>query len=224
MRRLRWRLRLCALLVVLIACARPAPAIAVGPADGPGCLGVSVAECVRWLRATMVVDESFLAEAMARRHQVDVNGRPLSGGLVTIYARLPERMEQFVILLHLRPDDAVRRVESNVLGDLLRARTESLYDQSGVYEIVWRLLGRRCPGLVKMELYRFFENAVKPRIKVERHDFPGGLFALHRITSHAPGVPYCGVSLGYTNLLQWRGTKELEAAQKVENFSYIELQ
>jgi hypothetical protein len=209
--------------MVMIACARPTPALALGPADGPGCLGVNVAECVRWLRATMVVDESFLAEAMARRHQVDVNGRPLNDGLVTVYARLPDRMEQFVILLHLRPDDAVRRIETNVPGDLLHARTETTYDASGFYEIVWRLLGRRCPGLVKLDLYRFFENAVKPRVKVERHDFPGGLFALHRITSHASGVPYCGANFSYTNLLQWRGTKELEAAQKGENRSFIEL-
>ena len=160
---MRW-LRLCGLLVGLAACARPAPGIAANPADGPGCLGVMAEECVRWLRATMTLDENFLAGAMARRHHTDVNGRPIGGGLVTVYAKLPGELDAFVILLHLRPDDTVRSVESNLLHNLIDAHTEQGYDQSGLYEIVSRLLGRRCPGISKLELYRFFENSVKPRI------------------------------------------------------------
>src|SRR5690349_6115770 len=122
---MRW-LRLSYLLLSLMA----TPAIAAGPADGPGCLGVTAEECVRWLRATMVLDERFLADALARRHQTDVNGRPLSGGLVTVYGRLPEPMEQFVILLRLRPDDIVKSAESNLLLDLINVHTAEVYDQS----------------------------------------------------------------------------------------------
>src|SRR5215208_6843355 len=127
------------LLLVLLACVAATPAAAVGPADGPGCLGVTAEECVRWLRATMVLDENFVAEAMARRHQVDVNRRPLGGGLVTVNGKLPQRVDQFVILLPLRPDDVVRRVGSHLLINLVEARTELIYDQSGFYDIVWRV-------------------------------------------------------------------------------------
>ena len=221
---MRWGL-LGSLVLGIAAGAHAAPAIAAQPADGPGCIGVRAEECVRWLQATMTIDANFLATAMAHRHESDVNGRPIGGGLVTVSARLPGELHNFVILLHLRPDDTVKRVESNLLHDLLTTGTERLYDQSKVYDIVWRLLGRRCPGIGKIDLYRFVENSVKPRITHQRQDFSSGLNGLHRIWSRADGVPYCGgVALAYTHLLEWRGTKEAEAAAKATEFSSIELQ
>jgi hypothetical protein len=218
------RLLLCGLLGALIAWMQQAPALALDPADGPGCLGVPAETCVRWLRATMVLNESFLVEAMARRHQVDVNGKPLNDGFVTIYARLPNRVDQFVILLYLRPDDTVARVRSNILHTLRDAVTEPAYDESALYDMVWRLLGRRCPSLVKLDLYRFFENVVKPRITEQREDFSGGLHSLHRLTAHAAGLPYCGITFSYTSQLEWRGAKDIRAAQKVTSISHFELQ
>lgn len=221
---MRW-LPLCGLLIWLAAGARLMPAVAAQPADGPGCIGVSAEECIRWLRATMTLDEGFLAASMARRHQVNVNGRPIGGGLVTVYAKLPGQFDAFVILLHLRPDDTVQSAESNLLRNLIAARTEEVYDQSRLYDIVWRLIGRRCPGIARLDLYRFFENSVKPRITHQQEDPSSGLGGLHRIVSHAQGVPYCGgVTLAYTNLLQWRGGKDPAAARKRTQFSSIELQ
>src|SRR5947207_2648624 len=120
---MRWLL-LCGLLLGISGGAYPAPAIAAGPAEGPGCVGVVAEECVRWLRATMTLDENFLVGAMAHRHDTDVNGRPIGGGFVTVYAQLPGELFSFVILLHLRPDDTVERVESNLLHDLLTVESE----------------------------------------------------------------------------------------------------
>jgi hypothetical protein len=218
---MRWR-RVSGLAMALLIAA--APVRALGPADGPGCIGVKLEDCLRWLRATLQVEEGSLPELMAHRHDTDVNGRPLSGGLLPIRARLPGEYDVFVILLNLRLDDTVKTAESNVLLSLLRARTAAIYDQSKFYDIVWRLLGRRCPAISKLELYRFFENSVKPRVKEERRDFASGLYALHRLHAHAEAVPYCGgVSLGYTNLLEWRGTKELDAAANPSEFASIEL-
>jgi hypothetical protein len=45
-------------------------------------------------------------------------GALISAGLITVYAKLPGRLEAFVILLHLRPDDTVQRAESNLLRSL----------------------------------------------------------------------------------------------------------
>jgi hypothetical protein len=219
---MRW-LRLCYLVLGLAACARPTAAIAAGPADGPGCLSVTAEECVRWLRATMRLDESFLAASMARRHQTDVNGRPLGGGLVTVNGNLPGRIEPIVILLHLQPDDTVQRVESNLLHSLNNAHTEEAYDQSALYDIVWRLLGRRCSRIGKLDLYRFFENSVKPRLKDEQQDIASGLAGRHRLVSHAAGVPYCGVAFGYTSLLEWRGAADPRGAKTLKSFASIEL-
>ncbi len=114
------------------------------------------------------------------------------------------RPDQFVLLILLGPGNAIRRVESNLAIRLTEARTETVYDQSGLYEIVWRLLGRSCPGIAKLDLYRFFENSVKPRIRQEQQDLSKSLWGVHRLISHAVGVPNCGVSFGHTGLAEWR--------------------
>jgi hypothetical protein len=202
------------------ACLWMAPAMAVGPGDGPGCLGVTVAECVAWLRVTMTLDENFLA----RRHEVDVNGQPLGSGLVVVNGRLAGQPEQLVLLLRLGPGDTVRRVEANLRVRLTDARTEAVYDQSGLYEIVWRVLGRRCPGIAKLDLYRFFENSVKPRIRQEQQDLAKGLWGVHRLISHAAGVPYCGVSFGYTGMTEWRGSSDIRSGRNFTDFAFIELE
>src|SRR5207249_2130833 len=174
--RRRW---LGGLLLAVIASIAPPPALAAGPADGPGCIGVPLADCLAWLRTTMKLDENFLASSLTRRHQTDVNGRALGGGLVTVNAQLPGQApgqtDLFVILLHLRPDDTVRGADSNLTYGLVVADTETLYDRSALYEIVWRLVGRRCPGITKSGLYQFFQNSVKPRIAHQRQDLSTGI-------------------------------------------------
>jgi hypothetical protein len=220
---MRWA-RVLGAICVATACLRAPPAMGVGPGDGPGCLGVVVGECVAWLRATMILDERFLAQAMAQRHETDVNGQPLGSGLVVVNGRLPERPGQFVLLLRLGPGDRVRRVEANLMTRLTDARTEAIYDQSGFYEIVWRVLGRRCPGISKLDLYRFFENSVKPHIRQEQQDLSKGLWGVHRLISHAAGVPYCGTNLGYTGMTEWRGSSDIRSGRNFKEFAFIELE
>ena len=215
-------------LLSLAASTAATPAIAAGPADGPGCLGVPLGECLAWLRTTMKLDEGALRSALSQRHATDVNGRPLGGGLVTVEASLPGQVpgatDTFVLLLHLRPDDTVRGVDSNLVHGLIDSRTEAVYDSSGLYEIVWRAIGRRCPGMTKLELYRFFENMVKPRITHLRQDLSTGINGLHRILSSSGAVPFCGgVTFSYASRLQWRGGQNPEAAAKRDEFAYIEL-
>jgi len=103
-------------------------------------------------------------------------------------------------------------------------RTGAWYDAGAGQRWRGTSLGRRCAGIGKLELYRFVENSVLPRLKSERQDFTGGLFGLHRVHMHAAGVPYCGVSFGYTTQLEWRGSADPRAGRSKKNFSSIELQ
>jgi hypothetical protein len=220
---MRW-VAICGVLALLAACAAPPVAkLAANPADGPGCLGVPAETCVRWLQATMTLDEGFIPAALARRHRVDVNGRPLDGGLITLTGKVPGRLEPIVILIRLRPDDTVASVETSLAANLIMARTEDVYDQSGFYEIVARLLGHRCPGLARLDLYRFFENVLKPRIVAQRQDVSAGLFGLHKLTSRAADVPYCGARFTYTNYTEWHGSAEIGAGRNYTGYSSIEL-
>ena len=214
----RWRGAALAAMAIVVA----GPVRASGPADGPGCVAVALNDCVQWLRTTMKIDESFLANALQRRQMVDVNGRRI-GGLVTVYARLPGHVEPFVILLHVAPDDRIERVEANLLSDIIGARTEDAYDRSAFYDVVWRLLGRRCATLGKLDLYRFFENTVKPLIKQDQEDRVNGLVGVHRVVSHAAGVPLCGVSFSYTNFSEGHGVGVSGRGRGSTHFSSIEL-
>src|SRR5689334_17277518 len=124
------RLAIFGVVAVLLAGAMIPPtgvarAAAPSPLDGPGCLGAPAEACVRWLEATMRLDEGLIPAAMARRHRVDVNGRRLGPGLVNLTGRLPDRTETLVLLLHLNPDDTVASVEASLMRDLIPSTTEA---------------------------------------------------------------------------------------------------
>jgi hypothetical protein len=221
---MRW-VNVCSLLAALGACAGAGPSqqrTIPNLADGPGCLGVKAEICLRWLRSTLTLREGFISESMGRRQPVDVNGRPLRG-LMTLLGTLPGRFEPLLIIIRLNPDDTVASIESNLFADIVQAHTEDGFDRSGVYEVVTRLLGRRCAPLAKLDLYRFLENSLKPRLKT---DVSRGLSGLHRQTVRAADIPYaadCGVRFTYTNFYEWRGSAALKGAAKVPGYSSIEL-
>ena len=121
------------------------------------------------------------------------------------------------------PDDTVASVEASLLGDLIPASAAEAYDQSGVYDIVARVLGRHCPGLERLALYRFIENAVKPRLKTERRDLSAGLLGRHRLTAIASDVPWCGAHFTYTTYVEWTGAHSMEAGRNVAGFWSIEV-
>jgi hypothetical protein len=193
------------------------------PAQGPGCLGTPLTACIAWLRASMQLDEGRIASALSRSHWTDVNGKPFGAGLVDLSGRLPGRTQTQIMLLRLAPDNTVASVEASLLGDLIPARAAEAYDQSGVYDIVARILGRRCPGLERLALYRFIENAVKPRIKMERRDLSAGLLGRHRLTARAAEVPYCGARFTYTTFVEWTGANNMEAGRNPAGYWSIEV-
>jgi hypothetical protein len=78
---------------------------------------------------------------------------------------------------------------------------------------------RASPG----STYRFFENSLKPRIVAQRQDVSVGLFGLHKLTSRAADVPYCGASFTYTNYTEWHGSAELGAGRTYTGYSSIEV-
>jgi hypothetical protein len=114
--------------------------------SGAGCLGTSVAICIASLRASMTLDEGLLAGSLAQRHRTDVNGRPL-GDIVSVIGKLPRQVLPVSIVLHLTPDDRVAAAASTLLRDPRRARTEQEYAETGLYDVVTRLAGARCPTI-----------------------------------------------------------------------------
>lgn len=214
-----------AVLAMLCGCGAPRPPAKVflKPEGGPGCLGVLAEACVRWLQTTTALDERFIPSSMARRHQVDVNGKPLSSGLIALSGHLPDRLESMLIVIRLNTNDTVASVEWSLLDNLVTAQTEQGYDTTAVYDVVARILGQRCPSLARLGLYRFVENSVLPKLTMTQQDLAGGLSGLHRRVWHAADVPYCGARFSYTAFYEWRGTKVLESGRDISGYWSIEV-
>jgi hypothetical protein len=187
---------------------------AFGQAPSAGCLGAPVAACIAMLRGSMTMEEGLLAASLERRRHVDVNGRPF-GGVVMVLGRLPGHVEPVNLVLNLTADDRVAAAAGTLFRNPRHARTEEEYAETGLYDIAMPLAGPRCPDKTPLALYRFFENAVKPRIVVSRQDVRGALSGGHRELSAAERVPYCGVGFTYIGLRQWSGPDDATFASRV---------
>jgi hypothetical protein len=185
-----------------------------------GCVGAPVDSCIAQLRASMKLEEGLLAGSLAERHHVDVNGRPL-GGIVTIIARLPGSTTPVNVILNLSSGDRVGAAAGTLLRDPRAARTEADYAATGLYDIALRLGGERCPDRTPLALYRFFENTVKPRIRVSREDVRGAYSGGHREIAAAERVPYCGIHLTYIGLRQWSGPDDPAFASRASETDTI---
>jgi hypothetical protein len=135
---------------------------------------------------------------------------------------LPGRLDAIVILLQVGPDDRVIGAETNLLSNPLGARTEAGYAATGLYDMTVRLLGNRCPELTPLNLYRFFENTVKPNVVRTQQD-SGGIFSVHRLLTHADRIPYCGVHFTFTQMRRFSGAEELGFARNVHEIASIRL-
>src|SRR5207248_725323 len=176
--------------------AAAATASAQAQAPSGGCLGASVTACIANLRASMTLEEGLLADSLAQRHRIDVNGRA-RGSIVTGFGRLPGHPDLVTIVLDLSPDDRVTAAAATLLRDPRKAHTERDYAETGLSDIAQRLAGGRCPDAAPLAFYRFFENAVKPRIAVSREDIRGAFAGGHHELATAERVPHCGVRLTY---------------------------
>ena len=170
-------------------------------------------------------DERFIAASLARRHQVDVNGRSLGPGLLTLTGALRGRAEPLALLLRLTPEDAVASVEAALPDDPVEARTERQYEQSGLYQVLSPLLGRRCPEMAApLAVYRFFENAVKPRLATVREDVKGGFYGGHKAISRAADIPFCGARFSFRRSIEWRGSEDPHYSRTVKAYYVITLE
>lgn len=197
---------------------------ATGARAQTGCLGYPLDACLGSLRSSLAVDESFIAGSLARRHRVDVNGRTIGSGLVSISAKLPGRLEPLLILVHLAPDDRVTAIETALLRDPMPARTETEYDETGLYQLTLRLLGRRCPEMTPLGVFRFFENSVKPAVQRTQEDIRGGILGGHRRTDWSKPLPFCGAWFSYGGQVQWSGPLDLNFGRNITTVYTIKLE
>jgi hypothetical protein len=224
---MRWLAACAAIMLLSVGCAHQAAqtAPAAGEAGlpaGNGCIGQSLDACLAGLKASMTIDPNLLAASVARRRQVDVNGKPLAHASVPLSGAVPGSLQRLTMVLYLSSDDRVTGAEFGLWADPAVTKTEDGYDRTGLFEGVSRLLGNSCAEFGKLPLYRFFENSVKPRIASQLTKTGSGLAIHNTIVSRAEKLPYCGVQFSYGRLLKWDGS-DIKTARNMSGLWLIRL-
>jgi hypothetical protein len=176
-----------------------------------GCYKTDLRVCMVSLGTAFWFDMSVVAAQIAKRNELDVNGRT-AHRKITIDARLPGHAEVIGITLTLAspsPNDRVEKIEFDLPGDPELAHTASEYDSTRLYDVVSVVLGNRCPGLDRMALYRFYENVIKPRentkVAVQRY----GIFRYTKEAIDTEPAPFCGAMFSLHSRSEFSGVPDM---------------
>lgn len=190
-----------------------------------GCIGRDAHTCAASLAQVLAVGDSYKNPALLRQGRVDVNGNGLIDDIV-LRGFLPNRAQPgpedgMDMVLKLDVQRRVGEMAILLRHDPTAARTAEEYDATGLYETVGTILHDRCPGLARLELYRFFENTVKPQaiFIAERHyslPFRTGFNAEGRGTT----LDYCDHHLQFLSL-RGRETERKREHGKLFDVMYV---
>jgi len=185
--------------MVPIAEPMAAPAAHASPT---GCIGQDIHVCAatfsQFTRRQAFGDD--LERQLARNARIDVNGRPIGTGMVTLFGNAPQG-GNFMLSANLDKNNRVTSANISLPGSPDTAGTAEEYDQSGLYGGVVILFGRGCvPD--KIALYRAFENEIKPTIERSPKQIEiNSLHASETYASHSAPISFCGHKLTYSTLL-----------------------
>jgi hypothetical protein len=189
----------------------PAPAISPEEAHA-GCVHTQLRACMISLGTAFWFDMNVVTAQIAKRNEVDVNGRTANRKIV-VDVKVPKRGELIGITLVLAspsPNDEVVKIELALPNNPDLAHTGSEYDTTQLYDAVSVLLGDRCPGLDKMTLYRFYENGIKPK-EVTKTRITGtrGTSDYTTQTTDTGAVPFCGATFSLHRETSWYGPVDI---------------
>jgi hypothetical protein len=172
-------------------------------AEPGGCIGEEVYTCVATLGQTLMVSDFWRDATLVRTPSVDVNGKPLPPPLVILSAYLPAAeppepgTKRPMIQIGIQPDAErrVRNVSVLLPIDPMLQSTAEEYARTGLYEVLAAVSRPSCPSLQPLEVYRFFENEVKPQARSigERKDKTLTDTTITR--SSVANATYCGRKL-----------------------------
>lgn len=188
------------------------PAPAISPEDAhAGCVRTDLRRCVISLGSAFWFQMELVAAQIARRNELDVNGKPaLERRRIVVAARLPNDQTMFGLTLTLppqAPNDEVAKVTLMPPRDPDLAHTASEYDRTLLYDVVSVVLGNRCPSLDKMALYRFYENSIKPLETPKIETRTEGQYHWLRSRVDVGPLPFCGAMFSIHRDADWIGPR-----------------
>jgi hypothetical protein len=167
------------------------------------CLGSTLKNCLHVLFDRFDFSNAkSLVDQMNRNDAVDVNGkRVVEKRSLMAVGRLHGMKDSQLVTLQIDYTDAgiVDGMDVGLPRDPALAKTDVEYRESGLYEAFGVVFGDTCASMDRMDLYRFFENNIKPKIG---HDGKSVDISMDHVSedygSHAD-VTYCGTRVEYTS-------------------------
>jgi hypothetical protein len=149
------------------------------------------------------VSDYWREATLFRKPGVDVNGKALPPPPVLLYAYLPSaeppepgtQRPMIKIGIHVDAEHRVRDMSVILPIDPMTQSTAEDYARTGLYEVLAAVGRPGCTNLQPIEVYRFFENEVKPQARSmgERKDKTLTDTTITR--SSAASATYCGRKL-----------------------------
>lgn len=170
---------------------------------GPICLNKPISTCVRELKPLFKIINGELEESLITWGKVDVSGKPVIGKtniFVQFQFAKDVKLHHFRHL-HVRLDS--KGYVGNIgmdfdYGDPGTANTKEEYDETGLFDILAPMLPSGCAQKDRLNLYRFFNDVIKPTISLpDRETFVGIDFADDSIKYRSDRVPMCGLFIDY---------------------------
>jgi hypothetical protein len=193
-----------------------------------GCMHTDLRPCMITLGAALMFDMNAVAPQIAKRNELDVNGKTAHRTIVIAASAPGHPVDRAGIILTLAspaPNDTVIKSEVWLPADPQDAHTPSEYDKTLMFDAVAPLLGNRCPSLDRTTLYRFFENTVKPAeiVKVDQQQKSG--FFQHVVeTADANGLTFCDVQFSFHRHVEWDATAQSPEKRALKLATFIDLE
>jgi hypothetical protein len=176
-----------------------------------GCYHTDLRPCMISLGSAFWFDMDFVAPLIARRNELDVNGRTAHRDL-TFSIRQPGDPVPVRITLILgapAPNDQVVKIRIDLADNPDTAHTASEYDETQLYAVVSVVLGKACPSLDRLALYRFYENNIKPKKVVKYDTRKYGIFHHTKETIDTEKMPFCGAMFSLHGEYEFDGTPDM---------------
>lgn len=169
-----------------------------------GCISKPLDACLRNLQVAFhLTGVNDIDRQLRANEAVDVNGKRVrERRQLNLTGNLDGWAENLQLAqVEYDKDKTVYYAEMSLPGEPSSANTEDEYAKSGLYEALVLLLGSDCPDMKRLEVYRFFQNDVKPKIVNEgrRTDYNDTGIDTHYFRK-AVDIPLCGRKFSYTHL------------------------
>jgi hypothetical protein len=191
-----------------------------------GCMHTDLRPCMITLGSALYFDMNQVAKQIAQRNELDVNGKT-AHRKISIRATVPGHHDPLAIVLTLAspaPNDTVVAAEVWLFSDPDTAHTQSEYDATFLYEAMAAVLGKRCPSLDRLGLYRFYENSVKANETTKTEVFKRGIFAHTVVSVDTEKIPFCGVLFSHHKRTEWDGQPNYPGSKSLKSGGYIALE